>query len=46
MTGQDTAPVDVNVRSIALTVMGGAAAMFILCVLGWRKLAGEAPRQA
>ena len=30
MTGQETAPVDVNVRSIALTMMGAAAAMFIL----------------
>ena len=30
MTGQDTAPVAVNVRSIALTVLAAAAAMFIL----------------
>jgi predicted PurR-regulated permease PerM len=30
MTGQDTAPVSVNVRSIALTVLAAAAAMLIL----------------
>jgi predicted PurR-regulated permease PerM len=30
MTGHDTAPVDVNVRSIALTVLAGGAAMLIL----------------
>jgi predicted PurR-regulated permease PerM len=30
MTGQDTAPVDVNVRSIALTVLAAGAAMLIL----------------
>lgn len=30
MTGQDTAPVAVNVRSIALTVLAAAAAMLIL----------------